>query len=301
MSLDVNFKIETNQDCGKLKFTDTTCEYNPLKPAHCCDGYGVDDNINKWEIGSTAFNWITPTGTVFTKRDLGFTPGVSAKASFEVTGGTDGVLIVCVGGKEVGKAIFVTDIDTTVEALVVDINSKSEQTGWKAIFVGSVITVINTSTDIEFNGLSLEVYVTDTMTVTINEALTAGGDDEDDSHYITMRALYGGLPCPTDQIKFESGIHTVVYIIYNGAGEEVARKTLKVFVDCEIINGLRKLTELLMANDCSCGNGTLAKRIMLLRARYDAICAMFSKKEYDCINEEVLDLLEDIKSACTDC
>jgi len=301
MSLKVNFKIENNQDCGKLKFTDITCSYNPLLPATCCDGYGVDENINKWEVGSTRFNWITPSGNTFTAVDLGFVPGISAKASFDVTGGTDGVVVVCVGGKEVGKAIFVTDIATLVEALVVDINSKNELTGWKAIFTGTVITVVNNSTGTEYNGLSLEVYVTDSMTVSVIDSTTSGGNDEDDSHYITMQNLYGSTTCPADENKFEAGIHTVVYVVYNSAEEEVSRQTLKVFIDCEVLNGLRSLTEYLMAQNCSCGNGVLGQRILLLRARYDAIKAMFCKGDYDCINEEMIELLDDINGACLDC
>jgi hypothetical protein len=301
MSLNVNFKIETNQDCGKLKFTDTTCEYDPIHPAVCRDGYGVDTNINKWEVDTTKFNWITPSGTTFTKVDLGFVPGVAAKASFDITGGTDGVVIICVGGKEVGKAIFVTTIAAMVESLVVDINTRNPETGWKAIFAGTVITLVSTSTGTEFNGLSVQAYVTDSMTVTVTDIVTVGGDDGNDYFYITMLALYGGVSSSTNLAKFEPGIHTAVYIVYNSIGEEVSRKSLKVFIDCEIINGIRRLTELLMSGNCSCGNGTLAKKLLLLKSRYDALCSMFSKGEYDCINEEVEDLLEDVKSACLDC
>lgn len=301
MALDLDFKIDKNQDCGKLKFTDITCEYNALKPAQCCDGYGVDGNIEKYDVAYTRFNWVTPTGLPFTKVDLGFVPGKPARASFDVTGGTSGVIIVCLGGKEIGKAIYVTDLDDMIEAIVVDINSKSEQTGWRANFLGSTITVLHTTNDITYNDLGLEVFVTDTMTVTVNEALTAGADDGTDSVYITMQSLYGSAPCPNNLYYFESGIHSVSYIVYDSLDNEVARKTLKVFIDCEIISGLRKLTELLMACSCSCGNEVLAKRILLLRSRYDAICAMFSKGEYECINQEVMDLLEDIKSACLDC
>lgn len=300
MSLDLSFKIEKNNDCGKLKFTDTTCSYDPSNQASCCSGYGVDGNSQKWEVISTDFNWAMPSGVAFTRVDLGFVPGHSAKASFDVTGGTDGVIVVCVGGKEVGKGIFVTDIATMVESIVNDINSKSNQTGWRALYSGVTITVYSIDYGTEYNALALEVYVTDSMTVTVNEATTAGANDSDDEHYISVQNLYGNATVPENMWYFENGIHIVTYITYDNAGDEIARKKLHVLIDCEIINGLNQLVEMLM-HSCSCGTAELAERISLLKARYEAIKTMFNNGEFSCVNKEVENLIEDIRNACLDC
>jgi len=64
MDLNLQFDIIQqdccNDCCGKIIIEDTTCEYNPMYPAQCCDGYGVLDNPTVYDISKVKFNWITP-------------------------------------------------------------------------------------------------------------------------------------------------------------------------------------------------------------------------------------------------
>ena len=48
MNLVLDFTACIEDDCNSIEFCDTTCVYDPLLPANCCDGYGVLDALSKY-------------------------------------------------------------------------------------------------------------------------------------------------------------------------------------------------------------------------------------------------------------
>lgn len=302
MALELDFKIDKNTTCSKLKLTDITCEYNTGELCECETGYGFLSNIRKNEIGSTCFNWILPNYQSLMNVDLGWVPGLPAYATFSIDAGIEGVIVVCIGGKEVGKAIYSDGLDKLAEAVALNINVNSEYTGWKAYVTNdTTVTVYNTCTSTQYNGLSLEVLVTDSIGVTVNEALTLGANGEDDSIYISYLDLYPGFCEPNVVPKFEDGVHQITYIVKDSQGEEVARESKNILVDCEMVNCLRNLTKLYMSKNCKCSVDNLSKKVVSLRARLDEIRVMFSEGEVKCVNDSVKEFLEDCHNACLDC
>ena len=305
MALDLNFKIETTECCNELIFTDTTCSYDALKPALCCDGYGVNGNPNKEDISYTRFNWATPDNVPYTNLDLSFVPNVGARVSFTINSGTTGVLVICLGGKQIGKALFVSTLELLTQSLVDNINSLTNQTGWYAKITNETtneITIIHTCRGTEFNSLLLSIYVNGDISVTIPNDLTSGGDDGNDSISITMLDLIEPQ-CASDTIAppFQDGVHRVDYFVYDTNNEEVARKTKFVLIDCQIVSMLRALTRLLLSNDCKCNKSGLSKKTLMFKARWEAIKISFCEGDYKCVNREVKELLEDLQNVCLDC
>jgi hypothetical protein len=305
MAIDLDFKIETTECCDEVIFTDTTCSFDASKPALCCDGYGANGNPDKTDISYTRFNWATPDNVAYTNVDLGFVPNVGARVLFTIDSGTTGVLVVCIGGKQIGKAVFVDTLVLLTQSLVDNINSLTDETGWYAKITNEVtneITIINTCRGIEYNGLLLNVFINGDIFVTIPTELTAGGDDKEDSISITMLnflkpecASFNTLP------PFQDGVHRIDYFIYDFNNEEVARKTKYVLIDCQVLSMLRALTRLLLSNDCNCNKTGLSKKTLLFKARYEAIKISFCEGDYKCANREVKELLEDMQNVCLDC
>jgi hypothetical protein len=304
MTLNLNFNIKSAECCNELLFTDTTCVFNPHKPALCCDGYGSEGNIEKYEIGSTRFNWALPDGQYFTNIDVAWVPGVPARASFTINSATAGVIIVCVGGNQIGKEIFVDTVAKLRDALVVDINSKTEQTGWYAKvtnFLTHQITLYNVSNGLEYNDLSLQLFTTDDLVATVIDAETFGGNDGTNGRVFTMFDLIAANCATEGSTDFPDGIHRVDYIVFDSEGDEVSRVTKAVFIDCKVLSMLRALAKLVISNDCKCNANGLSKKLIYYRARYDAAKVMFNEGDYDCANEEIQQLLEDLKNVCLDC
>jgi hypothetical protein len=304
MGLELNFNIKSAECCNELLFTDTTCVYDSNKPANCCDGYGVEDNITKYQIGGTRFNWQLPDGQVFTNINVGWVPGLGARASFTIDSATAGVIVVCVGGKQLGKEVYVDDLSMLAQALVDDINSNTDSTGWYAMITDDAtnqITLYSVSTGVENNDLGVDLYVTDDLTVTLIDALTLGANDGSDSYTFTMFDLISANCDSEVSTDFPDGIHRVDYIVYNLENVEVSRVVKHVFVDCKLLSMLRALAKLVISNDCKCNSAGLSKKLILFRARYDAAKIMFSEGDYKCANEEIQQLLEDLENVCLDC
>lgn len=310
MALEIDFKIETTNCCNEVIFTDTTCRYDSSRPAFCCDGYGSDGNIDQTSISYTRFNWALPNNSAYTNIDLGWKPNVGAMTKFTIDSGTNGVIVVCIGGVQIGKEIFVDTIAKLRDALVLAINLNTATTGWYAVatnFLTNEITIYNVSRSTEFNGLGLTLYVNGDLVVTIpvvptDYNTTSGGDDLSDSLSITMLDLIGP-ECASDTVAppFPDGVHRVDYFLYDSVGEEITRKTKYVLLDCNVVSMLKALARLVISNDCKCNVNSLSRKLILFRARYDAALSMFEECDFKCANKEIQQLLEDLKNVCLDC
>ncbi|MHA2402478.1 MAG: hypothetical protein ACXADH_05750, partial [Candidatus Kariarchaeaceae archaeon] len=158
MNLDLDFTVCMTDDCKQARFCDTTCEFDYMKPANCVDGYGYLDNPNKIDIGSTRFNWVFPDESYVTDADISWKPGTKASNEFQITGGTEGVVVVDVNSVVIGDVIFITDIETTVGLLVTSINNNTSLTGWKARVkynTTDTIVISHESYGTEYNGLTV--------------------------------------------------------------------------------------------------------------------------------------------------
>ena len=123
MDLNLNFDIEEqlccSDCCSKIVIKDTTCEYNPMYPAQCCDGYGVLDVPTVYDIDRVSFNWILPSGAVNTCIETDWTPGRRGRTQLVLSPtGTNGSLAVKVNGNLIGYSMFITDMTTTIYSFV---------------------------------------------------------------------------------------------------------------------------------------------------------------------------------------
>jgi hypothetical protein len=312
MNLVLDFTVSLSDDCNTVNFCDTTCSYNPLYPAICCDGYGVLDNPTTLDINYSRFNWICPDGNVMTNLDLGWKRGSKASIVVEITNASTGILIVDFDGIIIGASIAVTDKNTTASLLAEVINANSQVTGWSCIltpvdvnaqFSDPYITIINNNFGTVYNNKL--VTVTTSGDVFVNLPLgdyTINGTEDTNCFCVTpseisIAAGANSIACNT----FPDGVHTITYILYDINDNEVSRITKKFLFLCHLINGIKELITSMADGTCACSHDEVDERIMKLRMMIEQAQAEFDECLYSCAQDTVDKANKLFERICTGC
>ncbi len=305
MNLVLDFTACMTNDCGSVEFCDTTCVYDPILPANCTNGYGYLDNPSKRDISYTRFSWLCPDGNVMGDLDLSWKPGTKSTVEFTVESGTNGIIIVDIDGLILGSTTFVTDVDTTVALLVASINSNMANTGWHAeIKYGTtdVVVITQNSYGVEYNNQVTTVTLSGDIAVTLDQPLTLGGTDETNCFCITPEDISTAAGS-TDTVcnSYPDGVHTITYILFDDADQEIARKTKKFLFLCNLINGIKELMKSMADGTCACSHEEVDERIMKLRMMIEQAQAEFDECLFDCANSTVQKAIKLFERICTGC
>lgn len=301
MNFNLTFNISENQDCKSVTFCDTTCTVNHYNSFSCCDGYGVGDNIVREDISYTRFHWIMPNGDDFFSIDRNWVPGTKAKASFQVTGGTNGIIVVGVDNIIIGQTIFVTDIATTVSLLINNINTIASSTGWQAYLVdGTTDTIIIESINFgaEYNSKGVDISVSQDITVDLLSEPTSGANGNDNCVCFTMQDIYESNKCM--EHEFQDGVHTVTYMLYDSDDNELARETNKVLFTCLLKCKIKKLLLLPAESKCVCSD-KFNERLVELRLMLEKAEVEMEQCLYDCANDTITKAHKMADGLCLDC
>ena len=302
MALDLILEVSENCDCTQATVCDSTCQPTPYNNIYCCDGYGVDGNASREDIGSTRFDFKLPDGTEFLDVDLGWIPGTRAKAEIQITAGTTGAILLAIEGVVIGQGFNFNDLALTIEALIQNINVLSADTGWQAFLKeGStdIIVIESINMGLEYNDKEVDIYLDGDMTAVYVVNPTAGANGNTDCVTYTMDDVYG-LPNDLTTNEFPDGVHEVTYIIYDSLGAEIRRITNSILFTCSIRSIIRKLI-LLPANDtCAC-SAKFDDRLVELRLMLEKAEVQMADCLYDCANETIRRAHKFAEGICSDC
>jgi hypothetical protein len=271
----------------------------------CCDGYGVESNISRADVDSTNFHFQMPDGNQFFNVDLGWTPGTRSKFQFVVSSGTNGVIVVNLDGVIIGQQYFVTDIETTINLLINNINVLASQTKWQASLLdGTTDTIVLEAIEfgVEYNGLIGTISVSGDIVATIPVAYasgTIGANGNNDTVSFTLNDIYGVANCPESD-EFPDGVYHITYLLFDDAGAELHRATNSVLFTCRLKNIIRKLILLTAEDKCSCSN-KFDERLVELRLMLEKAEVQMDQCLYDCANDTILMAHKFAEGICLDC
>ena len=305
MALELDFELSITDCCDELQFCDTTCKFDPNKPALCCDGYGALGNPNIQDIYSTSFNWILPDGSSYNNVNPLFVQGLPAIYTLQITGGTVGNVGVAINSVYIGTTFFQTDLETTTTGLVNSINSLTAGTGWYAYkdssdTTGTTIIISNVNNGIAYNSMPTYVDVDGDMTTSwLSSQVTSGGRNGDACYTVNLDDVVSE-PCSVDSFpNWLDGVYCLTYIVYDQNGIEIARKTKKFFIDCNAKNCLKTLIKTLLDDCKDCDEAD--PRIVMLRSKLDAARNQFDECLYDCAQETIESVSKQCRNFCLDC
>ena len=242
MGFNLSFNISESNDCKSATLCDTTCQQNHYNNFVCCDGYDVDENISIYDIAYTRFHWQLPNGNEFFNLDMGWIPGTRARAEFQVSGGTTGVIVADVNGLILGQVIFITDIATTVQLLITNINLNTVNSGWQAYLKpGTTDTIVIQSINLgaQYNSLPVNVSVSGDITIVMNIDPTQDANGNESCLCFNINDIYEAADCPPN--AFPDGVYSVTYLLFNDQDEEIGRVTNKFLFTCLLRCKLNKL------------------------------------------------------------
>jgi len=302
MALELCPKLAIGSCCDQVEFCDATCIVNYASMFSCCDGYGVGDNIEVYEVNRTEFHWVFPDGTIFQNVDVDFVPSTPARNIFTVVSGTTGSIAVKVQGVTIGMALFTTTLLNMVVDLVTSINGQSSVTGWTADYDSNLqVTLYSTSTGNDQNNMAVDVWVGGNIQANQASLTTNSGRGTDSSCYtFTLQDLYESGPCPESYPKFPDGVYSITYILYGDDDEEITRRTVQFFFDCNVRNCFKNLL-LKIAHECPCKDEDTALKVADIRNKMDAACIMFSEGDYEHANDTIQDAARMCNDFCIDC
>ena len=309
MELNLQFDI-IQQDCcsdccDRLIIEDTTCEYNPMYPAQCCDGYGVPslENPSVYDIAKVKFDWITPQGVLYNVCPQ-WTPGRRGYAIFDLTAGTTGGVAVFINQKMIGYVTFIQDLETTKLALVQTINALSSHSGFRAYLDednSNQIVVETLDPTASENGKELTLALSGNITGNIIQALIGEGTDDTRKLCLNSNEIYGSIEETPCDGKVEDGVHKITYIVYNDQDEEIARKTQLSLFTCKIRACMEQAKKLQVEGACGCSPKEIDKRLLEIRLQLEIAECMMAEGKCDCANELILQLGKKCKNICLDC
>lgn len=308
MAFNQTLSITMTDCCSTVQLCDTTCEPNPCNATPCVDGYGVDGNINKWDVISTAFNITFPDGNIITALDIGYVPNNKTYGSFEITGGTSGnVLLDIIGEGNIGIADFTTDLPTTTALLALSINNSTINTGWVA-YIDSVnpqlIWIYKNEKGTVSNGLGIIAGVSGDISG-VTSGTVDGGTDDDDCKSITLAEIwalnsgtvYNNNPGPS----WADGVYKFEMISYDNTSPdplEIGRISETVLFDCNAVNCLKE--SLLTGEGCGC-DSDYDTRILKTRLKIEQARHQFNECLFDCAQESILKAGKMCNDVCIDC
>jgi hypothetical protein len=302
MNFNLTFSVTENDDCKTATLCDTTCLINHYNNYTCCDGYGVEGNISREDISYTRFNWKFPNGQEFNDVNMYWVPGTRAKSSFEVTSGTNGVIVVDIDGVVIGQTVFITDIATTRATLIQSINSIASQTGWQAYEDPTqadkiILEAINLG--IEYNDKTVTVSVSGDIVIANLQDPTAGANGYNDCICVDINAIYELSP-ETPPSEFPDGVYEVTYILYNSLDEEIGRAKCNFLFTCILDCMIRKIILLPAEDKCVCSD-KFDERLVELRLMKEKAEIQFDDCLYDCTNDTIKKAHSMAKGICLDC
>lgn len=301
MSFNLSFNISEGNDCKSATLCDTTCLINHYNKYTCCDGYGVEGNITLEDIAYTRFHWQLPDGNEFFNVDMSWQPGTRAKGEFQITAGTTGVIVVDIASTIIGQQIFITDIPTTVNLLIQNINTIASQTGWQAYLkTGTTDTIVveAISCGAQFNGKLVGVSVSGDIAVTMIVDPTAGANGNTNCLCFNINDVYGITDCPPNE--FPDGVYGITYLLFNSNDEEIGRVTNKVLFTCLLKCKINKLILLPAEDKCSCSD-SFDERLVELRLMLEKAELQMADCLYDCANETIQAAHKLADGICLDC
>ena len=304
MDFNLDFSISPVGCCDTYRFCDTTCEQEPCNAIECTDGYGINGNPTKYDIGSTALNVVFPDGTTYNNVNFGFVPATKPYGQFQITGGTFGTIVIDVNGVLVSNAIFTTDIETTVDLLVNIANGKAQDTGWYAEKVGTdTIKIISTTPGTTFNGLDVNVGLSGDLTVTMVNDPTAYGVGESNCFEFTIDQIYGSSTPPSGNSgpDFQDGVYQFTYIVYDSLGIEIGRVTKCLLFDCNVKRCVKEAVLKLGDACCDDCERALAEKVLKIKSKIEQAHAQLSKGLTDCANKTIKSAGKICKNICLDC
>lgn len=306
MAFNPNISISMTDCCNTISICDTTCYYDSCNTTDCTDGYGIGDNIHKWNVGKTKFNITFPNGSLITAVDLGFVPNNRTFGSAKLTAGSSGTIAIDVTGLGIiGIATYDTSLAFTASLLVQSINAGTASHKFKAYVDGvdnQKIWYFRSENGVTYNGILSSVSVTGSMTGSIIDSLS-GGTNNIDCHSTTLAKIYeaSGSAILNNNLgpNFADGVWTFEYVLYNAAGTvELGRVSRRILFNCNAINCLKQT--LLSQDDCSCCE-ELDERILKIRLRIEQATHQFKEGLYNCANETILKANSLCSDVCLDC
>lgn len=302
MSLEIDFEITQKDNCTQLQLCDTTCEFDPRGLVNCCNGYGDGSNPTKRDIAFTRFNFELPNGQSFLDIDKQWVPGTKSQAEFRINVGTNGVIVVSVNGIILGNVVFMTNIPFTVNLLIQNINSTSSTTGFNAYLkpgtVDSIIVERN-ETGVSYNGSVINIGLSGDVEVILDSPTFNGGSDETDCTCFVLPDLYGELDCPISY-NWEDGVYTITYILYDFNNQEIARKSLKVLLDCNSQIGIRDIILASSKGACGCSDD-VNEKILKIKLMLEMAHVQMEECLYEAANDTIKLVCKMIKNICLDC
>ena len=300
----LDFSVSNVECCSKVKLCDTTCEFDPCLEVACTDGYGIGTNKTKYDIGSTAFNFKMPDGTIYNNVNLNFKPATRAYGKFTVTGGTTGAIVVNVGGVLVANTVFMTDVETTLKNLVNVANGDSKNTGWHMELIGTdTIKVISNIPGVLYNGLSVNVGLSGNLIVTMVDDPTAYGSGVDNCVEFGIADIYttNAAPVGNSGPDFADGVYEITYIIYDSVGVEIDRVTKCILFDC-MVKACVKSAIMKLGDGC-CGGceDELVERVLKIKSKIEQAHAQLAEGLGDCANSTIESAGKLCTNICLDC
>ena len=240
-----------------------------------------------------------------TNLDLNWKPGTKSFVEFQLTGGTNGIIIVDIEGLVLGSAVFITDIATSMALLALSINANSSTTGWSAqVKEGTTdtITITQVNYGVEYNGLTTNVTLSGDLTVLLTEPLTLGGTDETNCFCITRENIYvASGSTAVVYNSFPDGVHAITYILYDSLSQEIARKTKKFLYTCHLINGIKELLISMTNETCGCSYDKVNESIVELRMMLEQAQVEFDECLFDCAQNTINKACKLFDRICTGC
>jgi len=297
MELNLDFEI-CQIDCDRFQFTDTTCFHNYYQPFFCTNGYNVPDGIDVNDIAKTLFTWIMPDNSIITDVDLGYKVGTKSRFYLTLSAGTLGTANIKVDGVTIGSTLFNTDLSTTLDTLMLSINTNSITSGWQMFRLTGLNFVIEAvDYGVAFNDKLFTFASSDDIAFTYATNVSAGANGFTDIFCFGMAEIYS-LTCTDTPIP--AGIHRVTYKIFDINNLELARVTKYVLVDWELRNVIKSWIMLSTQSDCGCSE-KIDERILEFRLMLEKAQIQFEHYTYTCAQKTIDKMKKIASNFCLDC
>jgi hypothetical protein len=308
MAFEQELTITMSDCCDTIDLCDATCEPNPCNTTPCLDGYGVDGNINKWDVASTAFNITFPDGNLIPALDIGYVPNNRAYGWVEITGGTTGTFSVSVATPGTLATVpFNTSIATTLNDLILAINANSGTTGFRS-YADSItptkIWIYAIAGGIVYNTDVITIGVTGDMAGT-SSGTVDGGTADAECKSLTLTELWalnaGTVYNNNSGPSYADGVYVFEMISYDNTAPdplEIGRQSETVLFDCNAVNCLKE--SLIVGEGCGCDD-KYDERILKTRLKIEQARHQFNECLFDCAQESILSAGEMCNDVCIDC
>lgn len=300
----LDFSIAFIECCNKLNICDITPQVGLCCGDEPTTGYGFDINNTKYDVAQTLWHVKFPDGTEYQNVDFCFVPAARSYGQFQITGGTTGSIVVDMNGVLLGDAVFTTDVETTIDLLVNDINGSCKGTNWIAEKISTdKVKVISLIGGTDYNGLNLNVGLSGDITTTMIDDPTAYGAGTTDCFEIEMTDIYGSSNPPSGNAgpNFQDGVYTFTYIILDSSGIEIDRKQKLFLFDCNVKACVKKAVLKLGDSCCNDCDDKTVDTILKIKSKIEQANYQLDKGLIDCANKTIKSAGKLCTNLCLDC